>query len=308
MSGTRCVRPAGSKMGGRNVLPDFHITVETFRESRPQVRIQITKDAAFAVVKLEGRLAASHGAASLSDTVDILLTQGLQHIFVDMHLVDPVDCAGIGQLVRCYCCARARGATLTLIRAHPRVQNLLRLFRLQDHLKVFDSEQAAFAGVMTVNPRKGVEDLSSAGSHASFQQSRNALSRVSSPWVGGPEICDIAETVCPLVPAYQRSEKSGTISHYRIVQKIGEGGMGVVYQAVDTQLDRVVALKFLNQSAVGSDGQNEKLLFEAKAAAALNHPSICTAFTKSARPRDRCASSWNTSRARVFSRRSNKAD
>lgn len=52
--------------------------------------------------------------------------------------------------------------------------------------------------------------------------------------------------------------------------------MGVVYQAVDTQLDRIVALKFLNQSAVDSDGQKERLLFEAKAAAALNHPSICT--------------------------------
>jgi anti-anti-sigma factor len=245
-------------------------------ERRPQVRIQTTKDAAFAVLELEGRLAAGHGAGCLSDTVDILLTQGLQHIFLDMHLVDLVDCAGIGQLVRCYCRARGRGGSLTLIRAHPRLHHLLRLFRLQDHLKAFDSGQAAVGGLTTVNLRKGLDDLSSAGPHASFQQPRNALSSVSSQWVAVPEICDIAETVRTLAPACQRPEKSGTISHYRIIQKIAEGGMGVVYQAVDTQLDRIVALKFLNQSAVDSDGQKEQLLFEAKAAAALNHPSICT--------------------------------
>lgn len=143
----------------------FTLPVETFRKSTPQVRIQITKDAGFAVIELEGRLAAGDGAGRLSDTIDILLTQGLQHIFLDVHLVDLFDCAGIGQLVRCYCRARGRGGTLALIRAHPRLQYLLLLFRLQDHLKVFDSEQAAVAGVMTVNPRKGVEDLSSSGPH-----------------------------------------------------------------------------------------------------------------------------------------------
>src|SRR5438067_1843355 len=95
-------------------LPNgFTLPVGIVRERTPQVRIRITKDAAFAVLELEGRLAAGHGAGCLSDTVDILLTQGLQHIFLDMHLVDLLDCAGIGQLVRCYCRARGRDASLT---------------------------------------------------------------------------------------------------------------------------------------------------------------------------------------------------
>ena len=237
------------------------------------MRIQTTKDAAFAVLELEGRLTAGHDAGCLSDTVDVLLTQGIQHIFLDMHLVDLVDCAGIGQLVRCYLRARGRGGSLMLIRARPRLHHLLRLFRLQDHLKVFESRPAAVGGLTTVNLTKRLEDPSLAGPHASLQP-RNGSS--SSHGAAAPEICNIVETVRTVTPACRQPERNGTISHYRIIQKIGAGGMGVVYQAIDTQLDRIVALKFLNQPAVGSDYQKEQLLFEAKAAAALNHPGICT--------------------------------
>ncbi|HTR82085.1 MAG TPA: protein kinase [Bacteroidota bacterium] len=69
-----------------------------------------------------------------------------------------------------------------------------------------------------------------------------------------------------------------TILQYEILEQLGEGGMGIVYKARDTKLDRFVALKFLTKSVSSTESDRQRFMQEAKAAATLNHPNICTIY------------------------------
>jgi non-specific serine/threonine protein kinase len=93
----------------------------------------------------------------------------------------------------------------------------------------------------------------------------------------GRVVIDIRSGKRVIIPVNRETLMIGkTVSHYKILEELGRGGMGVVYRAEDTKLDRIVALKFLAPRAIGGEEDRARFLHEAKAEAALSHPNICT--------------------------------
>jgi serine/threonine protein kinase len=89
---------------------------------------------------------------------------------------------------------------------------------------------------------------------------------------------DVSVTKTIKTPTRGISKGTTIAGKYKVLQKLGEGGMGIVYKAKDSRLDRTVALKFLSPDLIKDKEAKKRFIQEAKAAAALEHPNICTVY------------------------------
>jgi serine/threonine protein kinase len=91
-----------------------------------------------------------------------------------------------------------------------------------------------------------------------------------------------------------------TIFHYKVLEKLGEGGMGVVYKAQDTKLKRPVALKFLSQGSTYDSNAVERFMNESQTASALDHANICTIYDINETKGGSFLLRWRTMRVKKF--------
>ena len=89
-----------------------------------------------------------------------------------------------------------------------------------------------------------------------------------------------------------------SLSHYGVLERLGVGGMGVVHRALDTNLNRHVALKFLPAELTRDDDARQRFVQEAQAASALDHPNIARSTRSTRRPTAKCSSRWRCTKVK----------